>query len=189
MNKLGRLRVFNIMLQIKYKFELPKIKIEKYIKSIEQHIAEQQEQAIRKWLIAALSKVPTYTGAARFTFKPVGRIVNRAVRRGRVKGSSDPSKKKVFKYAGQIYPLPGEYGEASISKKRTRDGLTVDFRFSQSLPYVLWNEIQPGPSWFPFKTPPPWHALTAGREAYEKFIDQVELPDYLRFRDVVIITT
>jgi hypothetical protein len=155
---------------------------------------ELQIEAIKVWLKTALSKVPTYTGTARGTFKPVGRIVGKQIRRGQVRGRSDPRKKKSTTWGGITYSTTGppageQYGDASISKRKYRDGITLAFSFSQSLPYALWNEATPGPPGFIYASPHPWHALSAAKEAYEKFLNKnLKAPEYKKFRKVKIIT-
>jgi hypothetical protein len=156
---------------MKIRLAVPDINIEVYIDQIKKVVEEEHEIAIKKWLKAVLARTPTYTGTARGTYAPVGRVVGYAVRKGKIKGNAERArKKKYFVYNGKKYPLGfgagAQYSEHVIRVRKYKAAIIATFKFDQNLPYVLWNEMQPGPPWFLFRTPPPWWAVKAGNTAY-----------------------
>jgi hypothetical protein len=157
----------------------------KYIKAIKIVMDEEFDIAVKKWLLAVLRHTPTYTGTARGTYAPLGRAVGHAVRKGTIKGDpAKAAKKKFFKYGGQSFPLGfaagANYSDFKITKAKNIKVKSARyvFEFDQQLPYVLWNEILPGPDWFHFRTPPPWLAMQAGNTA---FVNHMKKAIRLRF--------
>lgn len=156
----------------------PRFDSKKYVKEVRTYMKEQQILAIKRWLKTVLKHTPTYTGTARGTYAPIGRVVGHAVRKGLVRGDrKQAAKKKYFKYGGISYPLGfaagSNYQEHKITSRFQGGALTFKFTFDQRLPYVLWNEATPGPSWFHFKTPPPWHALERGNKSYYRYLEKI----------------
>lgn len=161
---------------LRVSLELPDVIFKRYKREIELLIEKEQIEAIKKWLKSVLSRTPTYTGTARGTYVGVGRIVGKSVRRGKVKGRTDPKKKKFFVYRNRKFPLGfkegDQYSDEDISKKISKNQMLFRFEFHQSLIYVLWNEISPGPVWFPFKTPPPWFARELARKSFRNYVNK-----------------
>lgn len=156
---------------LKVRLESPKADYKLYKSKIRQIMEDENNEAVKKWLKKVLSRTPTYTGTARGTYAPVGRLVGRAVRKGHIKGDATrAARKKFFVYKGRKYPLGfaagAQYQDHEIKTIVRQHSITSIFRFDQFLLYVLWNEIQPGPSWFHFQTPPPWKALEKAAISY-----------------------
>ena len=171
------------MLTMTLKVKGYKFKDKEYIKAVEEAVEKEFLIAIKKWLLAVLRRTPTYTGTARGTYAPVGRLVGHTVRKGTIKGNAaNAAKKKHFTYGGESLPLGfsegANYSEVSITKRKVGKRSVRIFSFDQFLPYVLWNEASPGPAWFPFKTAPPWLALKAGQDAFTRHMTK-NLPQSL----------
>lgn len=159
------------MIKLRVTLAVPDATLEKYKKDITRIMVEENIEATRKWLKTVLRRTPTYTGTARGTYAPLGRVVRHNVRKGKIKGdASRAAKKKYFIYKGQTYPLgfkEGEqYQEHRLFKRISKNDIRAYFEFDQQLLYVLWNEEKPGPSWFIFRTPPPWLAMEKGEISY-----------------------
>jgi len=157
--------------KLKIKLAVPDIDMKKYHGQLKMIMKEENEKAVIKWLKSVLRKTPTYTGTARGTYKPIGKVVGYAVRRGRSTAKSNWRDKKYFVYNGKKYRLGFEQGQRyqdhKIRLKATRNKITTLFIFDQMLPYVLWNEKYPAPVWMNLIRSTPWHALKAGRKSYE----------------------
>jgi hypothetical protein len=163
---------------LKVRLSSPDANLTAYKAKIRKIMEDENKEAIKKWLKTVLSRTPTYTGTARGTYAPVGRLVGRLVRKGRIKGNIERAKqKKYFVYKGKVYPLGfaagANYQDHQIKLIVRSNTITTIFIFDQKLPYVLWNEIQPGPSWFNFQTPPPWKALEKGEISYDNHFRRV----------------
>ncbi len=162
---------------IKFKFliTIPKLDTKKYIKAIDKYVEAQQLIAIKRWLLSVLKNTPTYTGTARGTYAPIGRVVKHTVRRGRKGGSSDHRTKKKFTYKGKAWPTglkAGEnYSEFFITKKITNTSTRHRFEFHQNLPYAVWNQMMTGPAWFKFDRDPPWNAHKSGETAFRRYVN------------------
>lgn len=157
--------------KLKLRLAVPDTDIKKYKNQIKQIMQEENKEAVIKWLKSVLKKTPTYTGTARGTYAPIGRVVGYAVRKGRVGGRTDPNKKKYFTYNGKRYRLGfaagASYQEHKFQTRVYRDKITSLFVFDQKLPYVVWNEIYPAPRWMNLVRATPWHALKAGSISYQ----------------------
>lgn len=166
-------------------FEIQTLDTKKITKTLREQIEIQSRQAARAWLRAVIARIPTYTGTARGTFKPLGRVLRVAVNKGFI--SEAASKKKVFRYKGRSYPLGFEAG-ANYSKfdfilEDSRDTLSVVFKYELTLPYLLWNDIYPAPAWITLPSNPPWAALQAGDDAWQNYIEN-ELPKRKRITNL-----
>lgn len=161
------------MLKTIAEFEIPTVDLGKYRKEIRDYLKKEQLEAIKKWLIKILERTPTYTGAARYTYGPVGRKVKHFVRAGSPGSKNDSRRKnkKTFVYGGKRYSLDKAsaetYQEHKILAPRSRGNkIRASFSFSPKLPYVIWNDFQKGPAWMNLIRATPWKALQGGREAY-----------------------
>ena len=162
-------------IKVKIKAQLPVINIKRYEKRIFDIMKEENINAIKKWLIAVLAKTPTYTGTARGTYAPIGRVVGRQVRRGVIAGSrAGARKKKNFRYKGTTLPLGfsqgANYQEHIIKTFKRGDKITSKFEFDQRLPYAVWNDIQVSPDWFLERRKTPWFSQQSGMTAYSNYV-------------------
>jgi hypothetical protein len=162
------------MLKVTVNLKGAKIKSEKLINDIKSYSEKQQLIAIKRWLINVLRHTPTYTGTARGTYAPIGRIVGHSVRMGQIRGNiASAKRKKYVKWGGVKYPTGfaagANYSQHRISKRSTKDKLFFYFNFDQRLPYVLWNEMHPTPPGFTLPSNPPWWALKSGNNSYRRY--------------------
>lgn len=174
------------LVKISYKATSAKFNFEKYKQSIDNYVSDKQIQAIKEWVKGAVSETPTYTGTARGTYVPLGRIVRATVRKGIIKGNAArASRKKEFRYKGKTWPLGFEqgadYAEHKIYKRRVKQNIFFYFTFDHKLPYVIWNNTRKAPGWLHLIDPTPWKALMVAEAAYKKVINKARLPSLLRF--------
>ena len=84
-------------------------------------VVNENPQIYSSFSYSVLRKTPTYTGTARGTYKPIGRVVDYAVRRGKSSATTDYRKKKYFVYNGKKYRLGfGEGARYQEHKFQTR---------------------------------------------------------------------
>ena len=174
-------------MRLKGKLAIRKWSLKLLSRTLYTKLEVQHRQAVREWLRAVIAKVPVYTGTAKGTFKPLGRYLRVAVPVSPINTS-----KKYFYYKGKKYRLgltaAEEYLTFSFKSRRTPFTYSYNFDYDIKLPYLVWNDIQPGPSWFPFKTPPPYYATNAGEAAYNKYLSEIaptRLPKIGTFSKVV----
>ncbi len=122
------------------------------------------KDAAREWLKAVIVEIPTYTGAARGTFKPLGSFLKVLVPKG-----TPVSARKQKKIKGVTYQLgfgpAAQYGQEFDF---TQKGFRFEFNYTVNLPYIVWNSFGPGlPE---LKKETPWHALDKGKDAFGKYI-------------------
>lgn len=147
----------------------------------------QMRQATRAWLRAVIKKIPRYTGTARGTFKPLGRVLRVAIKAAGAPthGSAEGAKRKKFiKIGGRLLPTGPSAGELYSDFKFSKTKNTVSFEFDQNLPYVIWNSIYPAPVNFILPSNPPWFAFAAGEAAFKNYV-KVELPKKAKFKKFV----
>lgn len=164
------------MLKLKSTVTLIKLgKINLNSKTVDEFFQRQLRNAARAWLRAVILKIPRYTGTARGTFRPLGRYLKVAVGPGIKYGYTTPNRTSK-RIQGKVYQLGPVAGEqySSFSFSRDANGEYV-FTFDQNLPYVIWNDIYPAPAWITLPSNPPWFALEAGREAFNKYVS-FEMP-------------
>lgn len=152
----------------------------KQTEEIDKFFQRQLRQATRAWLRAVLLKVPEYSGAARGSFKPLGRVLRVAVPPGVKGGTTDPKKKLPYgrNIKGKMYPTTSEGGEAygtDFDFVYDDKNQEYKFRFNVELPYVLWNSIAPAPAWIKLAQPTPWYALQEGYKAFNHYLE-FEMP-------------
>jgi len=146
-----------------------------FTKTLRARLEAKQREAIRAWIRAVIAKTPSYTGTARGTFKPLARVLGKvSVQPG---GLSSRAKAKIARGTdidGQHYQLGfgagGQYSDFSIEQEISTFRMSFVFIFDSSLPYALWNNIQPAPSWMHLRQPTPWGALRAGAVAFEQYV-------------------
>jgi hypothetical protein len=176
---------------------LMQIPVANFTKTLRARLEAKQRQAIRAWLRAVIAKTPSYTGTVRGTFKPLARVLGQiSVQPGSVSKGAKAKIARGTKIDGQHYQLGfgagGQYSDYSIEQEVSTFRLSFIFIFDSSLPYALWNNIQPAPSWIHLKEQTPWHALRAGALAFEQYV-QKEVPivmgdfgNLIKIRKVVI---
>ena len=172
-----------IHLHLKGTLATPKFQLVKFTKVLKSAMEIQQRQAIRAWLRAVLSKTPTYTGTARGTYRPIARVIGKvAVRPGSISKQARAKIASGTRIQGKNYNLGfnagGQYSDHSITQKYSKVLLRYEFIFQQDLPYAVWNDIYPAPAWITLPSNPPWHALDAGRDAWEQYM-QTEAPKHV----------
>jgi len=161
--------------RIRGEMGLMTIPIVNFTKTLRARLEAKQREAIRAWIRAVIAKTPSYTGTVRGTFKPLARVLGRvSVQPG---GLSAGARNKVVRGTeidGKHYQLGfgagGQYSDFSITQDVSTFHMSFVFVFDSSLPYALWNNIQPAPSWMHLREPTPWHALRAGALAFEQYV-------------------
>jgi hypothetical protein len=165
-------------LKVKGTMALVTIDMNKFSKGLVDKCVLQNKQATRVWLKEALLHIPGYTGTARGTFIPVGRLVGRIVKKFRAGdplGNADRAKKKKFiHYKGSVYYAGfrsgASYAQASLTTGRTGAKIINTFKFTNNLPYVARNEASGPPPGFVMPSQPPWKALDKAAKAWRKYI-------------------
>jgi hypothetical protein len=154
------------------KISLPILDSVKFIKAVIKKLEIEHRQAVRVWLRKVLENTPTYTGTARGTYKPLGRILNVAVRPGSIK---QRAKQKLFityrdKKFRTGFAEGANYSEYSMSIAGSDKKITYTFTFTHKLPYILWNEMFSAPPGFTLPSNPPWFALKQAEEAFFEYV-------------------
>jgi len=160
---------------------LPTIEVSHFMQKLEAVLVREQKNAVAAWAKAVIAKIPVYTGTAHGTFAPVNRVIQRTVFK-KVSPVDAQARAKVRRgtniqgthyqlgfTAGRQYSMSDAYHTVSTFQQ------TYIFEFVNDLPYILWNEIQPAPSWLNLKSSPPWHALAAGLAAFTRYA-RIEIP-------------
>jgi len=156
------------------------IPIVNFTKALRARLEAKQREAIRAWIRAVIAKTPSYTGTVRGTFKPLARVLGKvSVQPGSLSKNARAKLARGTVIDGQHYQLGfgtgGKYSDFSITQKANTFRMSFIFTFESSLPYALWNNIQPAPSWMHLRQPAPWHALRAGAIAFESYVNR-EVP-------------
>jgi hypothetical protein len=149
------------------------IDIKKFQTILKARMEVQARQALREWFRVALDNIPQYTGTARGTLTPVGRLVRRAVGslgaiKGRAKG------KKWITYRDRSFrtgPEAGaDYADATLDTKLDGLNLTSSFVFTNTLPYVGRNDEKGAPPGFTLPSNPPWNSHDKAAAAWKKYL-------------------
>ena len=145
-------------------------------RKLETLLVREQKNAIRAWAIAVINKIPTYTGTALGSFAPISRIIRGLTVTARP--ISARARNKITQgtdIKGKHYALGftagAQYAAHAITHTVSIYEHRYTFEFVNDLPYVLWNSIQPAPTWMHLKNEAPTGALQAGERA---FIDYVK---------------
>jgi len=168
---------------IKGELSLPTIPIVNFTKTLQARFEAKQREAIRAWLRAVLAKTPTYTGTAIGTYAPLARVLGKvALQPGTVSLGAKEKIRRGTTIKGKRYKLgadtAGQYSTYEIRHIYGKFKMSYIFEFENTLPYVLWNNMQPAPSWLHLKQLTPWKALEAGAAAFEEYVLR-ELPKVL----------
>lgn len=188
------------MIKTKLRAKVIKTNTVKFIKALDKDLRIQNRQAARAWLREALTNIPTYTGTARGTFKPLGRALRVSVPKFGPKGAqgnlANAAKKKYFQYpkGGRKYKLGfnegAQYSKYRFKTYKTKTSIQISFTFNNQLLYLLWNDIYPAPNWITLPSNPPWEALDYASIAWEDYIKNVlpgKLPKLKNFQTVTFI--
>lgn len=165
-------------MNVKGNITITKINVSKFKTSLKEQVEVQNRQAVRAWLKAVLTEVPGYTHTARGTLVPVGRLVKRAIKRVPATGGRGSArrakKKKNIWYKDKKFRAGFSYGKnyasASISTKLDGISLRSTFTFTNSLPYVAYNDVNSAPPGFKLPSNPPWGARRKGVDAWGDYI-------------------
>jgi hypothetical protein len=132
---------------------------EGYLDQMRTAIKRQLRLGVAAWLRAVLERVPTYSGMARSSLKPIGDYVNVEVTIGqqiRVDHTRNP-----------------ELGEAMGMKPSQAfqgNQYVYTFNYTVLIPHFAFNdENASGAVNQQIQTP--WHSMEAGKEAFQKFIN------------------
>ena len=158
--------------KVRLRFKVPVVRQVIVDKQVAQKSKVLLRLATRAWLKAAAETIPVYTGTAKGTYKPLGRFLKVAVPIGAVK--SDRKQKRV---GGQIHPLGPDKGDFYSDFELKDTHPQYRFIFDQTLPWAVWNILQPGPPQLIQKTP--WNSHKIGRKAFFEVI-RSEGPKRLR---------
>lgn len=127
----------------------------------------------RAWLKAVILEIPTFTGTARGTFRPLGRFLKVAFPQGARK-----SKRKSKKIQGTTFQLGfgagAQYGQDFEFHQNAN---RFEFNYVFNLPYIYWNSFGPGLPTLIKKTP--WFAIQKGESAGFKHIRE-NIPPQLK---------
>lgn len=168
-------------IKIRGQFADVKFEIKGFNAALRAALDKQQREAVKAWLVAVLEEIPTYTGTARGTFAPIGRMVNLTVGKTGILGDpSGAASKKVFKHKGRVIQLGFEEGaelgkDFKLTQEATGKILIYKFEFNHNLPYLIWNNMFPAPEWIHLPSNPPWKALEKGRDAFIEYVTTILL--------------
>lgn len=168
-------------MKVKGVVALISFKKDKYILRLMKHAREQNKAAVKVWLIAVLERIPTFTGTARGTFAPLGRTVNYIVTRVGPAGgpfseasAARAALKKHIVSGGKTFvagfSAGGNYAHYSLDTQLISNGIVNTFIFTNDLPYVAYNDVNPAPKGYTLPSNPPWRAYTNGLIAWRKYI-------------------
>lgn len=122
-----------------------------YLTLVDKNAKELMKKAARAWLLAALPRVPVYTGTAVASLKPIGQFVGVAIPSGTM--------------ARRTYK-----GPASGKFEFKTDNFTYSFEISSEVFYFYINEYYDVSEYIHLKSPVPWGAFAAGDAAADKVI-------------------
>ena len=170
-----------VMPKLKVRGTIPVFQVSHFTKRLEACLMREQKNAIRAWARAVISNIPTYTGTALGTFAPLNRTIKKLgiTSPSGIKAAARAKIRRGAKIQGVSYSLGFQagkrYSSHDVSHTVTRTVQEYHFSFDEDLPYVMWNEIQPAPSWITLPSNPPWHAFAAGQIAFEYYV-KTEIP-------------
>lgn len=154
------------------KAKAPKFNINGFRVDLNKLGKEEVKEAAREWLRAVLKEIPTFTGTARGTFKPLGSFLKVAIPK-----SAPVSSRTSKKIQGTSFQLGfgagAQYGQ---DFEFVQKGLRFEFNYTVNLPYIWWNSLGPGlPS---LRKPAPWMAIQNGTKAFGRHVEE-KLPGKL----------
>ena len=154
-------------MQWKKKLVLVEFDRKAYMAALKKDMTQQIREAGRVWLARVLVIIPTWSRASRATFESLAQAVGFNITYGPQKSRKDR------------LILGLQTGRGGLEIKPT----SWHFFYETDLRYLAFNEFNhatPGPPPAPFgqlTNPTPYHFTDAGREAFERFADNVRLPN------------
>lgn len=138
----------------------------------------QNRQAVRAWLAEVVKHIPGYTGTARGTLVPVGRLVGRIIqkfRAGDPLGDPERAKKKKFIHIGGRtlsagFQFGAHYASATMGTYLTGRKIINTFTFDNTLPYVARNDLSGPPPGFIMPSNPPWFSHNKAKRAWVRYV-------------------
>lgn len=126
-----------------------------YKKSLKEALDTQLRQAARAWLRAVIPAVPVYTGTARGSLQPLGRLLKVAV-------PIDPETSRSGKGPG--------IGAAKSHFEFSSKGGIYSFDWSTDVLHYWINEYNDMSGILPLTHPTPWHSLEKGEAAFNAYL-------------------
>jgi hypothetical protein len=163
---------------------------------LEELCITETKEAVKVWLTERLKHIPGYTGTARGTLVPVGRLVGKVISRFSPSGPSGDQnrakRKKFIHRNGRTFRAGFQYGKdyasASIQVKQESNKIRCTFSFDSELPYVARNDVNGPPAGFIMPSNPPWFSTQRGVKVWKKYVLK-EIPKKLKLpRSAVKIT-
>lgn len=169
-------RLYNI--KVKGRQQIMTIDFNRFGQKLKEQCEVQNRQAVREWLKEVVKHIPGYTGTARGTLVPVGRLVNRTVQKFRPGDPlGDPERAKKKKYiiiGGQKWSAGFNYGStyatATMGTTLQTNSILNSFIFDNTLPYVARNDISGPPPGFIMPSNPPWRSHDKAAAAWKKYV-------------------
>lgn len=147
------------------KFSITKVAFKKaeFTKTLDEACATQVRQAARAFLRAAVEKVPNYTGMARGSLQPLGRLLNVAV------DAQFTSRAKKHGHKSRI-SQGNALGQNAFNFVNTKGSHTFEF----SIPdfhYAINEFFNVQATWgIPLTYPTPWDSMGAGLDAFNQYL-------------------
>jgi hypothetical protein len=144
---------------LKTNLKLVYLKLDKgeFTKSVLEAVDTQNRQAARAWLKAVLIIVPTYTGMARGSLKPLGQFLRVAI----------PINPVAHRRGHSIAT-----GEAKGSFQFSQGKPLATFSFRTDVAHFLINNYYDVSDIIHLIEPVPWQAFKAGADAYDNYIKE-----------------
>jgi hypothetical protein len=151
-----------------------------------QFFSAQFRNALRAWVRTILEKIPDYTGTYRGTIMPVGRALGGGGP-GNAWYASGPKftyneewrkRHKTIGYKiirGHGRFTLGEAGGEAVTEFSIIDDIPgkYTFTYKTNLPWAIWNESFSAPDWMHLQMGTPAHAIKAGNDAFNHYIDHI----------------
>lgn len=157
------------MLQFNGQLQLLELDEAKFKKTLKEALQTQLRQAAREWLRAVIPAVPVYTGMARATLSPLGRLlrVSIPIHPVAVRNDKSPS-----------------LGESKSSFNFDTSSNVFSFTWNNDVLHYLINEFNDVSKSIPLKNPTPWNSIEKGNIAFHKYVEEVlptKLPKMAEF--------
>lgn len=138
-------------------FQTPRLQLNAYKKEVDKRLSALLDAAVREFVEGLLERVPVWSGMARGSIQPLGRLVNLVV------NASARSGIRSREARGRAL------GSASID----REPFTYSFRFTSRVPHYIFNEFNRATGLI---HPTPWHSLRRGEQRFTALVRTRRLP-------------
>jgi hypothetical protein len=145
------------------------IHIDKFKKTLDQKLKTEIRNGAREWLRATYQRVPVYTGTARGTLVPVGKLLRVAV-------PISPIAKRKGKGPS--------FGATQSAFDFTFTETTYSFTFDQNLFYYKLNDLYPNK----IIKSAPWYSFDAGAQAFQRYYRQSIKNKLPQLKDYVFVS-